>query len=107
MTFDTAQQLIDSFRHGAMVVLVDDDDDRLANGDAQAIVHLVGHSFGGLIVLHALEQGSRTHGSRPGSGAPPPGRVVRRKIGHDHAMSVRCSGGVWGVGVARPRDSGT
>lgn len=49
---------------------------RLANGDAQAIVHLVGHSFGGLIVLHALEQGSRTHGSRPGSGAPPPGRVV-------------------------------
>ena len=28
MTFDTAQQLIDSFRHGAMVVLVDDDDEQ-------------------------------------------------------------------------------
>lgn len=53
----------------------------LADGDAQAIVHLVGHSFGGLIALHALEQSSRTHGSghargSAASGGLPPGRVV-------------------------------
>ena len=29
MKFDTTQELIDSFRRGEMVVLVDDDDDRL------------------------------------------------------------------------------
>ena len=48
----------------------------LARGDPQALVHLVGHSFGGLIVLHALEHGGRTHGSGPGCAALPPGRAV-------------------------------
>ncbi|HNR23001.1 MAG TPA: hypothetical protein PKL49_08255 [Steroidobacteraceae bacterium] len=45
----------------------------LADGDAQALVHVVGHSFGGLIALHALGQGGAPS---PDHGALPPGRVV-------------------------------
>jgi len=52
----------------------------LADGDAQAIVHLVGHSFGGLIALHALGQGGAPALDRgataPGRSVLPPGRVV-------------------------------